>query len=112
MAPGPVTQRPRTQFVPPRRSRGGAGGWSLRRGVVCASQLRQKVVRLLRSGGVLLHHLAEERRDVLLAGVLGVAHVLAVIVPGLQRVVLHRDEIEGDVVESSLSCWHVGLLSV
>src|SRR3954452_4092782 len=55
---------------------------------------------------VLSHHLFEERRDVVLAGVARVADVLAVIMPRFERVILHRDQVERDVVEPGFSCRH------
>ncbi len=50
--------------------------------------------------GVLGHHLAEEERDLIQARVLRVAHILAAIVSGLQRVVLNGNKVEGHVVET------------
>jgi len=62
--------------------------------------------------GVLDHDVLEERGDLVLAGVLGVADVLAVAVPGLQPVVLQEDEVEGDVIETGFSCGDVSASSL
>src|SRR5699024_3739122 len=85
---------------------GARGAPSLRAGVVLASELSQDLVALRRSVGVLRHDLLEEGRDLLLFRVAGIAHVLAVVVARLERVVLHGDQVEGDVVESGLSSRH------
>lgn len=57
------------------------------------------------------HHLLEEPSDVVPAGVASIADVLAVVVAGFEGVVLDRDEIERDVVETGFACSHVGLRS-
>src|SRR4051794_32133881 len=55
-----------------------------RTAVLAAGELAEQVVAALGARRVLLHDLAEERRDVVQVGVLGVPDVLAVVVPGLQ----------------------------
>src|SRR5699024_3046064 len=109
----------RSTVTAPRRCRphagtgavGARGAPSLRAGVVLASELSQELVALRRSVGVLRHDLLEEGRDLLLFRVAGIAHVLAVVVARLERVVLHGDQVEGDIVESGLSSRHGGLLA-
>src|SRR5215207_9935768 len=59
--------------------------------------------------GVLGHDLLEERRDLVLAGIAGVAHVLAVVVAGFERVVLDRDQVVGHVVEAGFAGRHISL---
>src|SRR3712207_3501282 len=71
-----------------------------------ALQAAQELVAAPGARGVLLHHLAEEARDVVQARVLGVPHVLPVVVPCLERVVLHRDEVVVDVLEAGLTGGH------
>src|SRR4051794_34074851 len=68
--------------------------------------LLEELVAAVRPLAVLLHHLLEEVRDVGSLGVLGVPDVLAVVVPGLEGVVLHGDEVVGDVVEAGLTGGH------
>src|SRR5690348_7076564 len=70
-------------------------------------QPAQELVATPRALGVLSHHVAEEGRDVVQTGVLCVAYILAVIVTGLERVVLHRNEIKGHVVETCFTRCHV-----
>src|SRR3954463_12183960 len=81
-----------------------------RASVLGAGQLPEQVVTALPALGVLLHHLAEERGDVVQAGVLGVPDVLAVVVTGLERVVLDGDQVERDVGETGLTSGHGNLL--
>src|SRR5687767_12493030 len=66
----------------------------------------QELVAARRPLGVLLHHLLEELRDVVVPAVAGVADVLPVVVAGLQRVVLHRDQVEDHVAETGLPGCH------
>ena len=66
---------------------------ALGRRVVGPAQPPQELVALVCSFGVLLHHLAEEVRDLALLGILGVAHVLPVVMARLERVVLDRDQV-------------------
>src|SRR4051794_33982527 len=61
---------------------------------------------LLCSSRILRHHLLEEVRNVILTGVSGITNVLTVVVPGFERVILHRNQVEGDVVESCLASSH------
>src|SRR5699024_5027862 len=64
----------------------------LRTGLVrTAAELLQEFVALMCAVGILSHHLFEEFSDLVFACVTRVAHVLAVVVASLQRVVLHRD---------------------
>src|SRR5690348_697527 len=79
-----------------------SGGALLWTRVVGAAELGQELVALVCAPRVLLHDLAEEVRDLLLAGVLRVPDVLPVVVACLECVVLHRDQVEGDVVEAGL----------
>src|SRR3954470_5704092 len=75
-------------------------------GVLLVGQLAEELVALRGPAGVLLHHLLEELRDVVVAAVLGVPDVLAVVVPGLQRVVLDRDQVVHDVAEAGFTRRH------
>ena len=61
---------------------------------------------------VLLHHLAEERGDIIASGVFGVTHVLPVVVASLERVILNRDQVEGHIIESGFSGCHEISLSI
>src|SRR5689334_11270719 len=61
---------------------------------------------------VLLHDLAEEPSDVLQPCVLCIADVLAVVVPGLERVILNRDQVERHVIEAGFSGSHRWLPSL
>lgn len=49
-----------------------------------ALEFAQEAVALFSAFGVLSHHLLEEVCDVVAAGVAGITHVLAVVVPGFQ----------------------------
>src|SRR3954447_11408172 len=80
-------------------------------GVVSAAEVGQELVTLVRPLGVLGHDPLEDLGDVTLARVAGVPHVLAIVVTGLQGVVLHRDQVEGDVVETGLTGSHGDLPS-
>src|SRR5690348_14900178 len=73
-------------------SRTRSGVALLRTRVVGAAELGQELVALVCARRVLVHDLAEEVRDLLLAGVLRVPDVLPVVVACLERVVLHRDQ--------------------
>jgi hypothetical protein len=77
-----------------------------RAGVVCAAQLSEEVMTLLCSSRIVPHHLLEEVRNVILTGVSGITNVLTVVVPGFERVILHRNQIEGYVVEPCLASSH------
>jgi hypothetical protein len=52
------------------------------------------------------HHIFEERRDVVPVGVLRMADVSPVVVARLERVVLHRYQVEGHIIEACLACRH------
>lgn len=69
----------------PGRARRAAEGSALGLGVLGAAEFAEEAVALGGPLGVLLHDGAEEVGDVLLAGVLRVADVLAVVVAGLQE---------------------------
>src|SRR5215210_1577736 len=56
---------------------------------------------------VLPHDLLEEVGDVIEACVTCVPHVLAVVVSGLQRVVLQADQVVADIVESGFTGCHM-----
>jgi hypothetical protein len=71
----------------------------LRAGVVGAAESDQEVVAAVSPLRVVGHDLFEEVSDVVLAGVAGVPHVLAVVVPGLEGVVL--DGIRSKVTSSN-----------
>src|SRR3954468_332960 len=77
-----------------------------RTAVLGALELPEQLVAALRTGGVLLHDLAEEASDVVQSGVVGVPDVLAVVVARLQRVVLDGDQVVRDVGESGLTRGH------
>src|SRR5690625_92461 len=80
---------------------------ALRTGLIrAAAELLQEFVARMRAIGILSHHPFEELSDLVFACVARVAHVLAVVVAGFQRVVLHRDEIERNVVEAGFSGCH------
>src|SRR3954447_5266113 len=89
------------------RRRGSLGS---RAPVLGALETAQALMTALGALRVLVHDFAEEARDVVEVRVLGVPHVLAVVVPGLQRVVLHRDQVVGDVGEAGLTSCHRVLL--
>src|SRR4051794_32595637 len=81
-----------------------------RTALVGALQAAHELVAALGAGRVLLHHLAEEARDVGQARVLGVPDVLAVVVACLEGVVLDGDQVVEDVLETGFSGGHVVLL--
>ena len=56
--------------------------------------------------GVLSHNVLEERRHVVMTGILRVTNVLTVVMAGFQRVILNRNEVEADIVETGLPCRH------
>src|SRR6185312_617848 len=70
-------------------------------------QLAQKLVASPRAFGVLSHYFVEERLDIVQTRVLCITHVLAVIVPRLQRVILKGNKIECHVVETRFTRCHV-----
>src|SRR5579885_3451538 len=90
---------------------GSLNGSVLRARVVGAAQHGEELVAPVGPLRVFLHDLLEELGDVVLPGVAGIADVLTVVVPGLERVVLQGDEIERDVVESGFAGGHDRFLS-
>ncbi|PPK66126.1 hypothetical protein V5P93_003839 [Actinokineospora auranticolor] len=48
-------------------------------------------------------------RDVVPARIPRITHILAVIVPGFEGVVLHRDQVEGHVIETDFTGGHIVL---
>src|ERR1700712_4266742 len=77
-----------------------------RAGVLAATQLFEELVATCGPVGVLGPDFFEERCNVVLSGVAGVPNVLPVVVAGFERVVLHRDQVEADIVESGFSGGH------
>jgi len=63
-------------------------------------QFREELVPGRRPLGVLLHHLLEKRRHILVPGVAGVAHILAGVVAALECVIRHRDKIVNDIADT------------
>jgi hypothetical protein len=56
-------------------------------------QARKELVAPMGTGRVFFHHLSEEVRDLSLTCILGITDILTVVVPALERVVLHRDQV-------------------
>jgi hypothetical protein len=78
----------------------------LRGGVICPTEFPEVGVTLVGAGGVIDHYLLEEGCDVVAPGVFRVPDVLAVVMPSLQRVILHRHQVVCDIVEPGLTCSH------
>src|SRR5579875_2202239 len=79
-------------------------GAVLLRGVVGSAQPGQEFVALVCPVGILGHDALEEFRYFGLLRIARIPDVLPVIVPALERVVLHGNEVVGDVVEPGLAC--------
>src|SRR5689334_22916961 len=71
-----------------------------------SADVLEQLVRAGRAGAVILHRVAEELRDVVQPGILGVPDVLPVVVARLEGVVLDGDEVIGDIIEAGLSGSH------
>src|SRR4051812_46646146 len=72
-----------------------------------ALHVSKKFMAPPRALGILSHHFGKKRRDLIQTCVLGVPDVLPVVMAGLQRVILNRDEIESDIIKTCFPCCHV-----
>lgn len=65
-----------------------------------AATLLQEFVAASCALGILRHDLLKEQGDVVETGIFRIANVLTVVVSGFERVVLNRDQVEADIIES------------